>query len=214
MINKTAEFVREFFNGKNAGHDWWHMKRVWHIAKEIAAKEGGNKFVIEMAALLHDIDDLKLSDDPTRPNVAKEWLLRLDLGPETRDLILTSVDSISFKGAKVKTQVDTIEAMVVQDADRLDAIGAIGVARVFAYGEHVGHAIYNPDVKPVLHSTFEEYRTNGASSINHFYEKLLLLKDRMNTRTGKRIAEKRHEFLEVFLKQFFLEWKGKDVNEE
>ncbi len=205
---KTEKFVRDIFKNDGSGHDWWHVYRVKKYALKIAETEGGNLFLIEMAALLHDLDDWKLKKTPG-DNKTKKWLNHLAITEKAAIQILEIISQVSFKGAGISTKPTTIEAKIVQDADRLDAIGAIGIARTFAYGGSKGRLIYDPEIQPVLHNDFETYKNNTAPTINHFYEKLLLLKSRMNTKTGKKMAENRHCFIENFLKQFFNEWKVK-----
>lgn len=185
--------------------------RVWKISKEIAKKEGGDLFVIELAVLLHDIADWKFYGGNIKigSEKAKSLLKKLRVDDKTIKHIRHIIDNISFKGAKVKNRIKTKEGKIVQDADRLDAIGAIGIARTFACGAYKGREIYNPDIKPKLHKSFKEYKSSKSTSINHFYEKLLLLKNRLNTKTAKKIAQKRHEFLEGYLRQFFKEWEVK-----
>ena len=182
----------------------------WTNAKHIAKHEKVDLFVVELATLLHDIADWKFNeDDNAGPHVAREWLTSLSVDEDTVEHVCQIVKHISFKGALVKNKINTREGMVVQDADRLDAIGAVGIARAFAYGGSSGRKIYDPSMKPKKHSTFEEYKNSNSSTINHFYEKLLLLKDRMNTETAKKIAKKRHKVMEHFLKDFFREWENK-----
>lgn len=208
IINKTEEFVRDFFEDEGSGHDWWHVFRVRNYALKIAENEGGNLFLIEMAALLHDLDDWKLKN-ASAENKTEKWLKKLNVDVDAASKILEIISQVSFKGAGVKTKPTTTEAQIVQDADRLDAIGAIGIARTFAYGGNKNHLIYHPEIRPELHDNFESYKKNSAPTINHFYEKLLLLKNRMNTATGKQMAENRHNFMETFLEQFFYEWEMK-----
>ena len=176
---------------------------------KIAETEGGNRFVIEMAALLHDIDDWKITGNKQTSN-AKLWLKNIDVRETEVGRILEVIGQVSFKGAGVETLATSVEAEIVQDADRLDAIGAVGIARTFAYGGNKGRPIYNPGIKPELHTDFESYKKTTAPTINHFYEKLLLLKNRLNTDTAIELAEKRHIFMEQFLEQFFNEWNGLD----
>ncbi len=209
IIEKTKEFVKEKFSGESTGHDWWHMYRVWKLAQHIGKEENADMFIVELAALLHDLDDWKISDYD-EPKQTKEWLEKLGVEESIIKHVCEIVGGLSFKGAKVKTPMRTIEGKVVQDADRLDAIGAIGIARTFAFGGKKGNEIYNPDMKPVLHETFEDYKKSKGIPIKHFYEKLLLLKDLMNTETAKKIAEGRHKFMELYLDKFFKEWEGKE----
>lgn len=178
------------------------------MALKLAEIEGGDKFIIEMAALLHDLDDWKLNGN-TDISKSKEWLEALDIEQNEIDKILEIIEQVSFKGAGVETKATTLEAKIVQDADRLDAIGAIGIARTFAYGGSIARLIYHPEIKPVMHNSFSTYKNNTAPTINHFYEKLLLLKELLNTNSAKKIAKKRHNFMEVFLDQFYNEWENK-----
>jgi len=212
IIEQTAVFIRKKMSGEGSGHDWWHVYRVWRNAIHIAGKEKADMFVVELAALLHDIADWKFNDGDINegPRQAREWLQSLGLDEGVISHVSEIVEGISFKGAGVRTAMRTREGMVVQDADRLDAIGAIGIARTFAYGGHLNHEIYNPEKKPEMHKTFEEYKNGTGSVINHFYEKLLLLKDLMNTPAAMKIAEERHSYMEKFLDRFFREWEGMD----
>ncbi len=209
-IKQTEKFVQNLFEKDSSGHDWWHINRVRNLSIKISEKEGGNRFIVEMAALLHDVDDWKLVQNQ-ESNKARDWLKKLKINVKDTQLILEIIEQVSFKGASVETRVTTIEAAIVQDADRLDAIGAIGIARTFAYGGNKNRPIYLPEVKPELHKTFESYKNGKAPTINHFYEKLLLLKNRLNTATAIEIAKKRHKFMEQFLEQFFNEWKNSDA---
>lgn len=209
MIAETENYIKTIFENEGSGHDWWHIHRVRNLALKIAKIEGGNRFLVEMAALLHDIDDWKINGSKSASQ-AELWLKKLKIsGPESKN-ILEIIDQVSFKGAEVETKTTSIEAKIVQDADRLDAIGAIGIARTFAYGGNKGRTIYIPDIKPELHKDFESYKKTTAPTINHFYEKLLLLKNRLNTPTAIDLAEKRHIFMEQFLEQFFYEWNNLD----
>jgi uncharacterized protein len=209
LIDRTAIHVRTALSGDGTGHDWWHVYRVWLMARRIARAENANLPVVELAALLHDIADWKLhgGDLSVGPKMAKEWLDSQGLDPAAADHVCRIIANISFQGAGVEQQPLSLEGQVVQDADRLDAIGAVGIARAFAYGGSKGRAIYDPAVKPAEHCTAEEYLKPGTT-INHFYEKLLLLKDRMNTPTARAIAERRHQFMEEFLQRFYEEWEG------
>jgi uncharacterized protein len=211
IIQKTADYVKQLLSGETTGHDWWHVYRVWQNALHIGKQEKVDMFVVELAALLHDIADWKFhgGDEKAGSRAAREWLMTQSVAPPVADHACQIIDDLSFKGAGVRTAMKTKEGMVVQDADRLDALGAIGIARAFAYGGHKGQAIYNPDISPTLHASFEEYKKRDGTTINHFHEKLLLLKDLMNTQTGRRMAEQRHEYLVNFLEQFHLEWEGK-----
>ena len=212
VIKRTADYVKTKLDGEGSGHDWWHIYRVWKTAVNIGEKESADLFVIQLAALLHDIADWKFheGDDSVGPKLAREWLEKLDVDENIIFNVCKIIKELSFKGAGVKSKIKTKEGMVVQDADRLDAIGAIGIARAFAYGGHKGREIYNPDIKPEKHETFEQYKNNKGPTINHFYEKLLLLKDLMNTPSAREIAEERHRFMEEYLDKFFKEWEVKD----
>lgn len=207
-VTTLAEQVRQKFENEGSGHDWWHMARVWKMAERIGSEEKADMPVVSLAALLHDIADWKFygGDDTVGPRVAREMLVSLDTSDPVVERVCKIISEVSFKGAGVNTEPSTLEGKVVQDADRLDAIGAIGIARTFAYGGHKGRPIYDPNMKPVFHASKEEYMKNQSHTINHFYEKLLLLKDSMNTEAGRRIAEERHAFMEQFLGRFFEEW--------
>lgn len=212
IIEKTRKFVRDKLHGEGSGHDWWHVFRVWQIAKKIGEKENANLFTIELAALLHDIADWKFQeggDDSIGAMIAKEWLEKFNVDKKIISHICNIIVGISFKGAGVKDKLESIEGKIVQDADRLDGIGAMGISRCFAYGGSKGRPIYDPNIKPEMHESFEEYKKGDGPSINHFYEKLFLLKDRMNTKAGKLMAEERHKFMENYLDRFFKEWEGK-----
>lgn len=197
--------VENFFEHDTTGHDWWHVYRVTRLAIHIGKQEGANLLLVEPAALVHDADDWKLSGEEGYPNAIR---MLETAGFPSSDVsnILEIVEQVSYKGAGTDTTPRSIEAMVVQDADRLDAIGAIGVARAFAYGGSKHRPIYLPHVEPSFHGSFEEYKSAKGHTINHFYEKLLLLKGRMNTTTAKTLAEERHRFMEIFLEQFYREW--------
>jgi len=207
ITKATEKYIKSQFQSDSSGHDWWHIYRVRNLALHLADREGGDRFVIEMAALLHDLDDWKINAENTEPRT-KAWLEKQSISTGIARKIIQIIDEVSFKGAGVETPVSTLEAMVVQDADRLDAIGAIGIARTFAYGGNKGRLLYDPDVSPELHNSFDSYKKTSAPTINHFYEKLLLLKDRLNTETAKKVAAGRHRFMETFLERFFNEWKG------
>ena len=210
IIKKVAEHVKKQFEGESSGHDWWHILRVWKMAKVIQKKEGGDLFVVELGALLHDIADWKFNDDEKAGSkTIKKLLEDLKVDQATIEHVGDIIDNISFKGAEEKNKIKTLEGKIVQDADRIDALGAIGIARVFAFGGKMGRKIYDPSAKPRLYKSSKEYKIRETSDINHFYEKLLLLKDRLNTKTAKKIAEKRHKFLENYLTQFFKEWNSK-----
>ena len=211
IIEKTAAYVKKRFSGEGTGHDWWHMYRVWQLSKTIAAEEKqANIFVVELGALLHDIADWKFhdGDEEAGPKAAREWLESIKVDEVVIAHIEDIIRTVSFKGAGVPSNMKTIEGKIIHDADKLDALGAIGIARTFAYGGANNRGIYNPDDKPKSHKFFEEYKKDKGASINHFYEKLLLLKDRMYTETGKKLAQHRHKYIEEYLKEFYAEWGG------
>ncbi|MDD5726355.1 MAG: HD domain-containing protein [Patescibacteria group bacterium] len=212
LINKTAEYVKATMVKEGTGHDWFHIERVWHLAKAIQAKEGGDLEIVELAALLHDIADWKFSDGDldAGAKVSREWLTQINAPVDVIDHVCEIVGTLSYKGAGVPDKMKTIEGQIVQDADRLDAIGAIGIARCFAYGGHKNRPLYDPEVKLVNHATFEEYKNKEGTAFNHFYEKLFLLKDRLNTQAAKKIAQGRHEFMQEFVDRFLKEWNGQD----
>ncbi len=211
ILSRTADHVRILLAGDSAGHDWWHIERVRRVALTIAREEQANLFLVELAALLHDVADWKFAggDEQAGPAAARKWLMSLEVDDPTIDHVCRIIGQLSFKGAGVATPMDSLEGACVQDADRLEAIGAIGIARTFAYGGWKGQSMHDPELPPQLHGSFTEYKQNKGTTINHFYEKLLLLKDRMNTAAGKRMAEARHEFMQQYLDQFFAEWEGK-----
>ena len=210
ILTITAAHVREKLSGDSSGHDWFHIDRVRRNALHIARDEVANLFVTELAALLHDIADWKFhgGDDTAGPRAARDWLVRCEADPAIIEQVCEIVATLSFKGAGVATEMQTLEGRCVQDGDRLDAIGAVGIARAFAFGGHFGRAMYDPEVPSELHQSFAAYKQKGGPTINHFYEKLLLLKDRMQTATGRRLAQERHQFMETFLTQFYAEWNG------
>jgi uncharacterized protein len=213
IIDRTVEHVRDALSGDSSGHDWWHIQRVRQTAVRLGRDEGADLHVVELAALLHDIADWKFhgGDETAGPRAARQWLTGLGVDPATVDHVCDIIDQVSFKGAGVATPMATLEGRVVQDADRLDALGAIGIARAFAYGGHAGRAIYDPAVPPVAHESFAAYKKNNGPTLNHFYEKLLLLKDRMNTPAGVRLAAQRHALMENFIERFLAEWNGDDA---
>lgn len=208
IINKTKQFVKVELSNEGSGHDWYHIERVYNMSKYIAKKENADLFIVEMAALLHDIDDWKFSDkqDTTK---TEEFLKSVNVDKVEFEKILSIIKRISFKGGVVDSTQDSIEGMVVQDADRLDAIGAIGIARAFTYGGFKNRVIYDPSINPIEFKTLKDVKHKDNHTINHFYEKLLKLKDLMNTNTAKEIAVKRHKFMEQFLEEFYLEWDFK-----
>ena len=212
IIKIVEAKIRKKFEADSSGHDWWHMHRVRKTALVIAKKEKADPFIIELGALLHDISDFKFNNGDHMAGIgeAKRILKSAGADKHTIDQILHIIEHSSFRGAKGKNTMESAEGKIVQDADRLDAIGAIGIARTFAYGGWKERLMYDPKGKAHLHKTFEEYKKHpGASTIHHFYEKLLLLKDRMHTMTGKKMALERHRHMEKFLDQFFAEWNGK-----
>ncbi|MFY9154015.1 MAG: HD domain-containing protein [Prolixibacteraceae bacterium] len=210
ILDRTVDFIAAEFGKEGSGHDWFHVDRVRKMAVRLGEQEGGDLFVIELAALLHDLDDWKLNG-PKNSAVSRssKWLAKMEVSEDYSSKILRIIDEVSYKGAGTDTPVSSLESAVVQDADRLDAIGAIGIARTFAYGGNKNRLIYDPSVPPVIHEDFEVYKKSTDPTINHFYEKLLLLKERLNTRSAKEIAKVRHRFMEDYLQQFFDEWEAK-----
>lgn len=210
IINQTVEFVKQTLANAEGGHDWWHIYRVWKTAKHLARDEKVDLFVVELGALLHDIADSKFhnGDESVGPKKAREFLSSVEVHEDVIVHVEQIISNISFKGGKEAQKFKSPELDVIQDADRMDAIGAIGIARTFNYGGHKNREIYNPEIEPNLNMTKEEYKNSTAPTINHFYEKLLLLKDRMNTKAGKVMAEQRHKFMEQYLDQFYREWEG------
>lgn len=211
IILTTIQFVKKELQNAEGGHDWWHIERVLKNAQAIAREENAAKLIVELGALLHDIADAKFhnGDESIGPKKAKDFLQSLHLDKETIDHVENIIKNISFKGGNFESSFYSLELAIVQDADRLDAIGAIGIARAFNYGGFKNREIYNPGISPDLQMSKEAYKNSNAPTINHFYEKLLLLKNRMNTAAGKRLAEDRHKFMELYLEQFFDEWQGK-----
>ena len=209
-ITLTQSFVKKELENAEAGHDWWHIERVWKTAKEIAKEENVNLQVVELTALLHDIADSKFhgGDEEIGPKKAGDFLKSINVAVGTILHVQQIIRNMSFKASLGKIEFSSPEMLVVQDADRLDAIGAIGIARAFTYGGFKNRELYNPDIPPQINQTKEAYKNTSAPTINHFYEKLLLLKDKMNTLSGKRIATERHRFMEQFLEQFYAEWEG------
>jgi len=211
LIETTIQFVKATLAQAEGGHDWFHIERVYKNAVLIAASEKCDVEIVQLGALLHDIADSKFhnGDESIGPKTARTFLESEKVAPATIDHVIAIIENISFKGGKVERQFSSIELDIVQDADRLDAIGAIGIARTFNYGGFKNRSLYNPEIAPNLTMTKDEYKNNEAPTINHFYEKLLLLKDKMNTTTGKQIAQDRHRYMEDFLEQFYAEWEGK-----
>ena len=212
IIQQTVDYVRQEFEHDSSGHDWWHIHRVWRNAITLCEQEQADRFVVELAALLHDLDDWKLdpSSDGT-PVRTEAWLRKMNVEPAVRDQICSIITQLSFKGAGVENRIDTLEGRIVQDADRLDALGAVGIGRAFAYGGFKGRAMHDPEQLPQPHATFEAYKKSEGTTLNHFHEKLLLLKERMNTATAKRMAEARHAYMAGFLERFLKEWDGQDL---
>jgi len=208
VLQAVASRVRRELQDEPTGHDWWHAWRVRNLSLYLARREGADRYVVELAAWLHDVADWKFhgGDSQTGPKRVREWLTELGVDGETVDAVCRVVEEVSFKGNQVDDSVSSLEAAVVQDADRLDALGAVGVARAFAFGGWAGRPLHDPAQPPQSHSSFEQYRRSNSSTLNHFYEKLLLLKDRMKTATGRALAERRHRFLEQFLEEFLAEW--------
>lgn len=211
LIKKTKDYVKIVLKNAEGGHDWFHTKRVYNIAKRIALKENADTLVVELAALLHDIADSKFNDgnEAIGPEMAATFLIKHNADSMVVTHVLNIIKHMSFKNS-LDNQItfNSLELQIVQDADRLDAIGAIGIARAFNYGGFKNRALFDPAIKPNLNMTKAEYKNSTAPTINHFYEKLLLLKDHMNTKTGKAIAKNRHQFMQQFLEQFYAEWDG------
>ncbi|OFX43125.1 MAG: phosphohydrolase [Bacteroidetes bacterium GWA2_30_7] len=208
IIQSAIDFAKKELIKYDSGHDWYHTYRVWSISKQIAKKEKADMFVVELAALLHDIADAKFhnGDEEIGPIMASTFLKKNNVSSKIIEQVVFIIRNISFKSKEIEKIEKPIEFQIVQDADRLDAIGAIGIARVFAYGGFRNQKIFDPEIPPALNITKEEYKNHTSTSINHFYEKLLKLKDLMNTETGRALALKRHKFMEKYLEQFFEEW--------
>ncbi|WP_210464925.1 HD domain-containing protein [Rufibacter roseolus] len=213
LVAITAQHVEKLFAGEGSGHDWWHIKRVWQNAMSIAQQENADLTVVQLGALLHDIADWKFNagDEEAGPRAAQKWLKERGAPEDLIQKVCQIIREVTFKGAGVDTTPSTLEGKVVQDADRLDAIGAIGIGRAFAYGGHKGREMYHPGQEPRLHASFEEYKKNQGPTLNHFYEKLFLLKDRFSTAAGRRLAQERHAYMEQFVAQFLMEWHGEEV---
>jgi uncharacterized protein len=210
IISNTVAFVKSTLENAEGGHDWFHILRVWNNSKLIANNENVDEFIVELGALLHDIADSKFhnGDETVGPKVAREFLENQHVEEPIIQHIENIITNISYKGGNFEQKFSSPELEVIQDADRLDAIGAIGIARCFNYGGFKNRSLYNPEIAPKLNQTKKEYKNSEAPTINHFYEKLLLLKDKMNTVSGKKIAEERHQYMETFLQQFHNEWNG------
>lgn len=208
-IEKTINFVKQKLEGAEAGHDWFHIERVWKLSKKIAKNEKANTEIVELAALLHDIADPKFhdGDETLAIKISLEFLKSIDVEENIINQVLYIIENISFKNRGQAPKIPSIELQIVQDADRLDAIGAIGIARTFNFGGFKNNLMYHPDIQPQLNMSKEEYKKSNGTTINHFYEKLLLLKDLMNTETAKKIASERHDFMLKFLDEFYKEWK-------
>jgi uncharacterized protein len=209
LIESTVDFVKKKLDGAEAGHDWFHIERVWKLSKKIGEKENCNMEVVELSALLHDIADPKFhnGDETIALNVSREFLEKENATEEIIEKVLFIIKNISFKNRNEAPENLSIELKIVQDADRLDAIGAIGIARTFNFGGFKNNLMYHPGIQPKLNITKEEYKKNNGTTINHFYEKLLLLKDLMNTETAKKIASERHDLMLKFLDEFYKEWE-------
>jgi uncharacterized protein len=210
IIDKTILFVKEKLQDAEGGHDWFHIERVFKNATLIAQEEVCDVAVVKLAALLHDIADSKFhdGDEEIGPKIARKFLENENVSEEIIEHVIQIIKNISFKGGNFQKTFSSKELEIVQDADRLDALGAIGIARTFNYGGFKNRAIYNPSIAPKLNMSKDEYKKSDSPTLNHFYEKLLLLKDKMNTETGKKIAQERHRFMETFLSQFYAEWEG------
>lgn len=208
IIDKTIDFVKEKLQGAEAGHDWFHIERVWKLSKKIAAKESCDSEIVELGALLHDIADPKFhnGDETVAPKVATEFLQSLNFPSDRIEKVVFIINNISFKNRNEAPEDLPIELKIVQDADRIDAIGAIGIARTFNFGGFKNNLMYDPNIPPQVGMSKEEYKKSNGTTINHFYEKLLLLKDLLNTNSAKVIAEERHQFMLSFLDQFYKEW--------
>jgi uncharacterized protein len=208
LVQKIKSHVQDVFKHDATGHDWFHIERVYKMAVHLQAKEGGDREIIELAALLHDISDHKMNGGVLNAGGNVAFDLLIDLGCDELKALKVKeiVDGVSYKGANVADDMQSIEGKIVQDADRLDAIGAIGIARAFAFGGNKNRPMYLPDSKPEMHHSFESYANSKSHTVNHFYEKLLLLRDRLNTATALKIGQERHLFMEQYLQQFYNEW--------
>ncbi|MDC7999720.1 HD domain-containing protein [Aequorivita todarodis] len=211
IIQHTIQFVKNELKNAEGGHDWFHIERVYKNALLISENEKVDRTIVSLGALLHDIADSKFhkGDETVGPKKARQFLESQNISGKVVEHVIKIIENISFKGGNKPQNFTSKELEVVQDADRLDALGAIGIARTFNYGGFKNRKLYDPKIKPNLKMTPAEYKASDAPTINHFYEKLLLLKDRMNTETGRKIAEERHAFMEKFLQQFYAEWEGK-----
>lgn len=211
IIPATARYIEQKFADEGSGHDWAHIRRVWLMARRLAAAHpAADTTITELGALLHDIADWKFHDGDYEagPRAARAWLAQQQAPEALIIRVETVIREVSFKGLGVATPVTSVEAALVQDADRLDAIGAIGIARAFAYGGHKGRSLHDPAIAPVVHDSFASYQKNNAPTINHFYEKLLHLRDRLNTDVAREVALGRHAFMETYVTRFLAEWDG------
>ncbi len=210
LLDNTILFVKQKLENAEAGHDWFHIERVYKNAILIAEEEDCDLMIVKLGALLHDIADSKFNngDETVGPKIAREFLESQKASEEVIQHVINIIENISFKGGNFEKKFTSKELEIVQDADRLDALGAIGIARTFHYGGFKNRQLYNPNIAPLTNMSKEVYKNSNAPTLNHFYEKLLLLKDKMNTETGRRIAFERHKFMELFLSQFYAEWEG------
>jgi uncharacterized protein len=208
IVSQIKSIIKKQFENESTGHDWFHIERVYNMAAFLQKTEGGDLEIIELAALLHDVSDHKFNGGSATlgGNIAFEMLINLKYSPVKAEKVREIINKVSFKGANVEHLTNSIEAKIVQDADRLDAIGAIGIARAFAYGGNKERPLFDPSIPPVLHDSFDAYKNSKSHTINHFHEKLLLLRSKLNTSTAINIGNERHEFLELFLKNFMNEW--------
>ncbi len=208
IIDKTVTFVRDRLDRAEGGHDWWHIFRVWQHAKLIASQEPANLLIVELGALLHDIADAKFhhGDESKGGKITAEFLQKQGVSSSVIDAVLYIVENISYRKSFQTEIQKTTELCIVQDADRLDAMGAIGIARAFSYGGHKNRPIHDPTLEPLMNNSYDHYTKSNAPTLHHFYEKLLLLKDKMNTEMGRKLASDRHEFMRLYLDQFFQEW--------
>jgi uncharacterized protein len=208
IVDQIIKLIKPQFENDATGHDFFHIERVLNMSRFLQSKEGGDMEIIELAALLHDISDHKFNGGKLNEGgkVAEDILRRYNYPTERIERVKYIIDNVSYKGANTPAEMNTLEGQIVQDADRLDAIGAIGIGRTFAYGGHKGQAMYDPRMNSKMHNSFEEYASSESNTINHFYEKLLLLADRLNTKTAREIGKKRHEIMKGFLSDFYEEW--------
>ena len=210
IIQDTIQFVKDTLRDAEGGHDWFHIERVYRNALALNKMEQGDELVVSLAALLHDIADSKFhaGDEEIGPNKAEYFLLSIGVEAKVVTHVKQIIQNVSFSNSFDNQSFNSLELQIVQDADRLDALGAIGIARTFTYGGYKNRTLYDPEIAPQLNHTKESYKNSSAPTLNHFYEKLLLLKDQMNTSAGKVIANERHQFMEMYLEQFYAEWRG------